>query len=170
MSSSSPPPGVIPAYRARIAAQKIVWDPAQAAVESIAEHKNIELTIIAEDITVRADKDRMVQVLVNLLSNAIKYSPPDREVVLSIKKLPGNWLAEFRVDDSGPGIANEHRQLVFDRFYRVISEGKVEEGTGLGLAISKAIVEAHGGKIDIESSVIGGSSFYCHIPVVKNKT
>ena len=147
-----------------------IIQPALEAIESLAEQKNVDVTIEAEEISVRADKDRMLQVLINLLSNAIKYSPANGEVLLTVKKLKGDWLAEFRVKDSGPGIAKAHRQLVFDRFYRVASEdGNTEEGTGLGLAISKAIIEAHGGKIDVESEPPNGSSFYCHIPAVKNK-
>ena len=144
--------------------------PALEAIESIAEQKNIEVVIKAEEITVCADKDRMLQVLINLISNAIKYSPPNTQIVLAVKKLQGEWLAEFRVSDAGPGIAKEHRQLVFDRFYRIVSEdGKTEEGTGLGLAICKAIVEAHGGKIDVENNQPRGSSFFCHIPAVKDR-
>ena len=148
-----------------------IIQPALEAIESYAEQKQIDVTIVADDICVRADKDRMLQVLINLISNAIKYSPARSEIVLSVKKLQGDWLAEFRVTDSGPGIAKEHRQFVFDRFYRVVSEdGKSEEGTGLGLAICKAIVEAHGGKIDVEGGPPGGASFYCHIPAVKDKS
>jgi PAS domain S-box-containing protein len=148
-----------------------IIQPALEAIESYAEQKQIDVDISADEIYVRSDRERMVQVLINLLSNAIKYSPPGSKVVLAVKKLSGDWLAEFRVTDSGPGIAKEHRQLVFDRFYRVPQEdGNSEEGTGLGLAICKAIVEAHGGKIDVEGGPPGGASFYCHIPAVKNKS
>jgi PAS domain S-box-containing protein len=147
-----------------------IIQPALEAIESFAEEKNMEMTIIAEEVTVRADKDRMLHVLINLLSNAIKYSPSGSEIVLSVKKLPGDWLAEFRVSDSGAGILPDHRQRVFDRFYRVPSDDGVEqEGTGLGLAICKIVVEAHGGKIDVENNSPKGSSFYCHIPMVKTK-
>jgi PAS domain S-box-containing protein len=148
-----------------------IIQPALEAIESYAEQRQIDINIVAEEIYVRADRERMLQVLINLLSNAIKYSPPESEVVLTVKKLPGDWLAEFRVTDSGPGIAKAHRQLVFDRFYRVPKEdGNSQEGTGLGLAICKAIVEAHGGKIDVEGDPPGGASFYCHIPAVKIKS
>jgi PAS domain S-box-containing protein len=144
--------------------------PSLEAIEKYAEQKQININIVADEISVRADRERMIQVLINLLSNAIKYSPPTSEVFLSVKKLPGDWLAEFRVTDAGPGIAKEHKQLVFDRFYRVPKEaGNSEEGTGLGLSICKAIVEAHGGKIDIEGDP-PGASFYCHIPAAKNKS
>ena len=68
------------------------------------EQKQVDINIVAEEIYIRADRERMLQVLINLLSNAIKYSPPESEVVLTVKKLPGDWLAEFRVTDSGPGI------------------------------------------------------------------
>jgi PAS domain S-box-containing protein len=147
-----------------------IIQPALEAIESYAEEKQMEITINAEDFCVRADKERMHQVLINLLSNAIKYSPSGSEIVLSVKKLPGDWLAEFRVSDCGAGILPEHRQRVFDRFYRVTSEdGAEQEGTGLGLAICKIVVEAHGGKIDVESNSPQGSSFYCHIPMVKIK-
>jgi signal transduction histidine kinase len=145
--------------------------PALEAIENLAEQKSMDVTIDADEATVHADKDRMVQVIINLLSNAIKYSPAETNIRLEVKSLPGDWLVEFRVSDSGPGIAKEHKQAVFDRFFRVVSEdGKTPEGSGLGLAICKAIVEAHGGKIDVENNSPNGSSFFCHLPAAKDKT
>jgi PAS domain S-box-containing protein len=147
-----------------------IIQPALEAIESYADQKQIEVLIEAEEVTIRADQDRMLQVVINLLSNAIKYSPAETKIILSVKTLPGNWLAEIRVSDSGPGIAKEHRQAVFDRFYRIAAkDGQGEEGTGLGLAICKAIVEAHGGKIDVESEPGKGASFYCHVPMIADK-
>ena len=144
--------------------------PTLQAIESLAEKKNIDITISADEFLVRVDRDRMQQVLINLLSNAIKYSPEGGEVKFWVKKLPGDWLAEFRVTDSGPGIDKKHQQFIFDRFYRVpTSEGNDQAGTGLGLAICKAIVEAHGGTIYVEAAPLKGSSFFCHLPAVRDK-
>ena len=145
--------------------------PALQAIENLAEKKNIDITIDADEFMVRVDKERIQQVLINLLSNAIKYSPEGGEVKLLVKKLPGEWLAEFRVVDSGPGIDKKHLQFIFDRFYRVpASDGNNEPGTGLGLAICKAIVEAHGGTIYVETEPQNGSSFFCHLPAVKERS
>lgn len=136
------------------------------AVESLrgmAEQNDINLEYKRSDIRVLADEGRLMQVLTNFVSNAIKFSPPKGVVTVYCQQLDG--VAEFRVDDNGRGIPPDMLGLVFERFKQVSADDhKVKKGSGLGLAISKAIVEAHGGTIGVESEVGVGSSFWFRIP------
>jgi PAS domain S-box-containing protein len=154
-------------YPRPVEASAIIRDTLEA-IESYAEKKNIEIRVEADELSLNADPDRLTQVLVNLVSNAIKYSPDGGAIVLSITRLPASPFVEVRVTDTGPGIAEEHKKSVFDRFYRIESASlKTEASTGLGLAISKAIVEAHGGKIDVDCTPGKGASFWFHIPAAQ---
>jgi len=113
--------------------------------------------------TVRADALRLDEVLYNLIANAIKYTPKGGSVSLSAGRNDG--LASIRVDDSGPGIAEAERAMVFERFYRTDkSRAQDSGGRGLGLSIAQEIVKAHGGSIRVEGSRLGGSSFVVTLP------
>ena len=118
---------------------------------------------------VRADPVRLEQVIRNLLDNAVKYSPDGSLVVLKVTRKADEVV--FSVADQGVGIAPEHLNRLFDRFYRVRDRvnGRVS-GTGLGLAIARRIVEAHGGKIWAESTPGRGSTFYFTLPAVEFET
>ena len=112
---------------------------------------------------VRADRQRLSQVLTNLLQNAIKYTQPAGQINMT-GRVVGNEV-EFCVADNGPGIAAEHLLRVFERFYRVDKARSRElGGTGLGLSIVKHIVQAHGGRVWAESVVGQGSKFYFALP------
>lgn len=134
----------------------------EAAVDSVrgmAEAQKVELKAIPNEMTVVADGDRIVQVLVNLISNAIKFSPADS--VVEVRSLTRDGYGEFRVIDRGRGIPESHLGAVFERFKQVdIKDSKEKKGTGLGLAICKNIVEAHGGTIGVDSEVGKGSQFW----------
>lgn len=107
----------------------------------------------------QADSDRLVQVLINLLSNAIKFSPPSSTIDLSVEQQTPYLL--FTVRDRGRGIPQQELEIIFERFKQIdSSDARDKEGAGLGLAISKEIVEQHGGKIWVESTVGKGSNFY----------
>jgi PAS domain S-box-containing protein len=111
---------------------------------------------------IRADADRIVQVLVNLLSNAAKFSPPASVVTITVE--PGDGWVEFRVTDRGRGVPAAHRRAIFDRFQQIeTSDAREQGGTGLGLAISKSIIEQHGGTIGVESEVGIGSTFWFRV-------
>ncbi len=100
----------------------------------------------------------MQVVFENLLENAIKYNKPDGEVVVAYAKQNGS--VRITVADTGVGIAEEHLPRIFERFYRVDKNRSREVGgTGLGLAIIKHIVEAHGSKVTVQSTVGKGSTF-----------
>jgi len=117
--------------------------------------------------SVRADKARLEQVLVNLIHNAVKFTRPGGEVVLLADIVPEGGAAEsgvrFGVKDSGVGIPADDLPRVFERFYRV-DKSRTGSGTGLGLSIARHIVEAHGGKIWVESEEGKGSAFFFTIP------
>ena len=130
----------------------------------LAEEKKQRL-VIETEAGVRANIDRSVfkQAVVNLVENAIKYSPPETTIHVSLVRSPGEIVVSVR--DHGPGIAAEHRERIFERFYR-IDEGRSREqgGTGLGLSIAKWAVEAHQGSVTVESSRVGGSTFLIRLP------
>jgi len=102
-------------------------------------------------------------VLMNLIENAVKYSDPGAPITLSVER-QGDRVV-FSVADQGIGIPPEHIERIFERFYRVENEGHRDAGTGLGLAICKRIVEAHGGRMWVESTPGAGSRFYFSTPV-----
>jgi signal transduction histidine kinase/DNA-binding NarL/FixJ family response regulator len=106
--------------------------------------------------TIMADEERILQVLTNLISNALKVTPTGGVVTLGASASSGAVV--FTVTDVGPGIAPEHLHHIFDWFWRATHE-RAERGTGLGLAIAKGIVEAHGGRIAVESTPGDGSTF-----------
>ncbi len=110
------------------------------------------------------DRQRMEQVLRNLLSNAIKYSP-DSSVIL-LQGYSDRGQVHIEVSDEGPGIPSEDLERVFERFYRVENEKTASiGGVGLGLSVCRRIVEAHGGRVWVESDVGVGSTFYVDLPI-----
>lgn len=132
-------------------------------VRPAAEDAGVWLVVNAPPGTVRADPDRLCQVLTNLLSNAVKFSPPGGTVWLSVEHLAGG--VRFEVRDQGRGIPAEKQALIFERFEQVdSSDARKRGGSGLGLAICKGIVAQHGGRIWVESEPGHGSEFRFVIP------
>lgn len=114
---------------------------------------------------VRADPDAMTQVFGNLIENAMKYGKSGGRICVYAKTF--DHQVEFVVQDFGPGIAYEHLNRIFERFYRVDkARSRDSGGTGLGLAIVKHIVLAHGGRIWCESELGTGAAFHFTLPVV----
>ncbi|MFE8595943.1 ATP-binding protein [Archangium violaceum] len=109
---------------------------------------------------VRADRERVLQVLANLVGNAIKFTPARGTVTLRARKVDG--MVRISVKDTGPGIAPEDVPHLFERFWR--ASGVSERGTGLGLSIVKSIVEAHGGSLWVETQPGAGSTFFFTLP------
>jgi len=126
----------------------------------------IELKIDAPKdhvISVKADHDRIKQVLMNLLENAVRYSKESGTVTISVREQ--DHLVSVAVSDTGPGIKREDIPRVFDKFFRSKTARKItNKGTGLGLTIAKNIVEAHGGKIWVQSREGHGSTFTFTLP------
>src|SRR5262245_17198234 len=110
------------------------------------------------------DSDAIAQAFINLLDNAVKYSGESKEIDVVLAKRLG--FVTIAVRDHGIGMANEEREKVFEKFYRV-GNNLVHDvkGSGLGLSIVKHIVEAHNGKVTVESEVGHGSTFVIHLPV-----
>jgi signal transduction histidine kinase len=100
----------------------------------------------------RANPEQIQRVLFNLIQNAIRHTPPDGSVTVSAEAVADG--IEVEVADTGGGIAAEHRERIFDPFYRA-DPSRRDAGAGLGLAISRAIVEAHGGQIWLEDAAVG---------------
>jgi signal transduction histidine kinase len=128
------------------------------SVEAAYADKGVRLTVdIPPDLPpVLADVERLEHVFANLLGNALKYTPAGGEVTVSAA--PAEEDVQFGVADTGPGIAREHLPRLFERFYRVPGQPGAS-GVGLGLAIAKDIVEAHGGRIWVESEPGEGARF-----------
>jgi two-component system sensor histidine kinase KdpD len=110
----------------------------------------------------RFDYVQISQVLVNLLENAVKYTPPGTSIAVAARQAGG--AIEISVHDDGPGIPVEHQARLFEKFYRAHS-GSAAAGTGIGLAISKGLVEAHGGRIWVESEPGSGTTFRFTLPL-----
>ncbi|HEX5751694.1 MAG TPA: PAS domain S-box protein [Archangium sp.] len=111
---------------------------------------------------VLADRHRILQVLNNLLGNAVKFTPQGGRVTVGARA--EGERVRFWVEDTGPGIPEEHRQHLFERFWQAHKGDR--RGAGLGLAICKHLVEAHGGQIGVDSEVGRGSTFWFSLPVV----
>lgn len=142
------------------AAQSVVDELARQAFEKFVA---VSVEIPEQLPAVRADAQRLHQVLFNLLDNAIKYTPSGGHVTIRAEEK--NGCIETTVADDGPGIAPEHLPHVFERFYRVDKARSRElGGTGLGLSIVKHIVQSHTGRVWAESELEKGSTFYFTLP------
>jgi PAS domain S-box-containing protein len=129
-----------------------------------AEDRGIALTLEADLVPVYGDRRRLCEVMDNLISNALKFTPRDGRVALRASSRRGQALLE--VADSGIGIPAAEQGRLFERFYRTsAAEAAAIPGTGLGLAISKMIVEAHGGRMEVESEAGAGATFRVRLPV-----
>ncbi|HEY82745.1 MAG TPA: PAS domain S-box protein [Dehalococcoidia bacterium] len=139
---------------------------ASSRLASLTAKHRLQLKLPTELPLILADKDGIGQVLTNLVDNAVKYSPEDTEITIEAH-LTGDEIT-VSVIDQGEGIPAELLDKVFDRFYQAesIVSGR-KSGTGLGLSICKGIIEAHGGRIWVESKLGEGSRFSFSLPVSK---
>ena len=143
-------------------------DPALAVSDAVAElrplalQKGLTLSSDVELPMISADRSRLRQILYNLLSNAIKYTPSGGSV--RVEAVADNAEVRISVVDSGVGIAPADRARVFEEFTQVGDLESRRQGTGLGLALTRRLVEAHGGRIELESEVGAGSRFTITLP------
>jgi len=143
-----------------------ILDSIGGGLGSLARHHQLKIIVPSSLPPVFVDKTRVGQVLINLVENASKYSPEQNEITVEAR-LEGDLIV-ISVIDRGGGIPPDLQDKVFDRFYQ--AEGIVtgqKSGTGLGLSICRGIIEAHGGRIWVESKLGGGSKFRFSLPVGK---
>jgi signal transduction histidine kinase len=135
-----------------------------AAAQPTAAKRGVRLTATATRATVCGDRRWLAELVDNLLSNALKFTAEDGEVEVRVAALGGRVRLEVR--DTGIGIPEAERGRLFTRFYRTRDAvTRAVQGTGLGLSIVKAIVDAHEGEIEVESTVSVGSTFRVTFPL-----
>jgi two-component system phosphate regulon sensor histidine kinase PhoR len=137
------------------------------SVGHAANKKNMTISAVTvEDVQVLADMQALDQVLSNLVENAVKYTPVGGTVV--IRSVAFEGAIRIEIEDDGVGVAPEHRDRLFERFYRV-DPGRSRQmgGTGLGLAIVKHLVGAMGGLVGMRPSPEQGSIFWVELPLLK---
>ena len=135
------------------------------ANRAIGEHRSVVFTFDENprETTVNADGDRLTQVVANFPSNAVKFSPAGGTIKISVTTHNGNLRVS--VADDGPGVPDDFRERIFEKFSQADStDTRGPGGTGLGLSICKAIIERHGGGIGFTSSQGGGATFFFDLP------
>ena len=153
-------------YRLEVApvAVRAVTEQSLTAVEPQAKQRGVDVSVdIPDSLAAMADAKALDQIMVNLLDNAVKYTTAQGHVWAMARELPDAVRIEVR--DDGPGIADKHRERVFERFYRADpSRSREAGGTGLGLSIVKHLVESMGGEVGVEPNEPRGSTFWLRLP------
>jgi two-component system phosphate regulon sensor histidine kinase PhoR len=139
------------------------------SLQTLARDRGVEVTTAAPagPLNVLGDRDELIRVFENLVENALKYAASGKRVEITLARGEGSrGEARVAVRDYGPGIAPEHLPRLTERFYRVdVSESRAQGGTGLGLALVKHILNRHGGRLTIESTLGQGAAFTAHLPL-----
>jgi signal transduction histidine kinase len=133
---------------------------AAGALGRMAEDRGVHVEVDPEPAMVEGDPVRLRQLVTILVDNAIRHSPRGGRVTVTVRAADG--VASVEVDDQGPGVREEDKPHVFDRFWR--APGAPSGGTGLGLAIAKWIVDRHGGRIGVANRLTGGAAFRVELP------
>lgn len=135
-------------------------------VEAYAEEKHIDIKVSGDDrVQVEADATLLRNAFSNLLTNGVKYIQTHGKIHVEVSHSK-KWVT-IRIEDNGPGIAEQHLPHIFDRFYRVDSDrAKQSGGSGLGLAIVKSIVDLHGGDIEVTSEIGKGTTISVTLPML----
>jgi len=146
--------------------------PITKAVESVmlhAQRKAIDITTAVPQPSgvVWGDEGTLTQTLVNIIGNAVKYSQCDTSVAVAADQV--NGTVTVTVTDTGVGIAEDDLPFIFDTFYRARSGESTESGSGLGLAVSRRVIRAHGGGIEVRSTVGQGSTFIVTLPAYEGE-
>jgi len=141
-------------------------------LQTLASDREVEvqLSVSAERVTVRGDRDELIRLFENLVENALKYAASGKRLDITLALAEGRREVRVAVRDHGPGIAPDHLPRLTERFYRVdVGESRAQGGTGLGLALVKHIVSRHGGRLTIESVLGQGATFTVHLPVLTSR-
>jgi signal transduction histidine kinase len=145
-------------YKEALSPEELLHSVADELRDSVAAKGLTLTTSVASGLSpVNVDRQRIGHVFTNLISNAMKYSPPGGEIVLRATSTDEDEV-QFSVIDHGPGVPEEFKSRIFERFFRVPGQNKT--GAGLGLSIAREIVLAHGGRIGVRKAPDGGSEFY----------
>jgi len=159
------------AYRARFAELDLSQPAAEVVdvLRVLADERGQKIeTQIRPGIFVQGDPTILRQAVFNLVDNAIKYTPEGGTIRVGVRAA-GAGEALLEVADSGPGIAPEHREKIFERFYRIDADrSRARGGSGLGLSIARWAVGLHGGRIELETAEGKGSAFRVHLPRVRS--
>jgi signal transduction histidine kinase len=136
------------------------------ALRPLASAKGIALGLgmPETDGVVRADRDKLYQILLNLTHNAVKFTPPGGSVRVQVAVQPDGEVVTM-VQDTGEGIPPEELERIFDQFHQVSQSTEHTQSSGLGLTIAKKLVALHGGTIWVNSTLGTGSTFYFTLPV-----
>ena len=139
-------------------------------LQTLARDREVEvrLSVPADSLKVRGDRDELLRLFENLVENALKYAPAGKRVDITLSP-PSEREVRVAVRDYGPDIAPEHLPRLTERFYRVdVTESRAQGGTGLGLALVKHISNRHGGRLTIESTLGQGATFTVHLPALRS--
>ena len=130
----------------------------------VADERSISLHLGSlEPVSLLGDREHLRRLLLNVVDNAIKYTPAGGSVTLSLQS--NNDWASLMISDTGIGLSKDEQQRIFGRFHRATeTRSRDEKGVGLGLSIARSIAEAHGGRIDVESTPGQGSTFTVYLP------
>jgi two-component system phosphate regulon sensor histidine kinase PhoR len=140
-------------------------------LQTLARDRGVEIKVSAppEALTVLGDRDELVRAVENLVENALKYGAAGKRVDITLAQgqtRAGSPEARIGVRDYGPGIPPEHLPRLTERFYRVdVADSRAQGGTGLGLALVKHVLNRHGGRLSIESTLGAGATFTMHLPL-----
>ena len=126
---------------------------------------NLTIRTTEQQLISQVDSDRINQVLDNLITNAIKYSDPDGFINVSTEVIEDGKFVKIAVEDEGVGIPPEKLNRIFERYFQITEHSMAEKGVGLGLAIVQQIVDAHHGRVFVESEVGKGSIFSFTLPL-----
>jgi two-component system, NtrC family, sensor histidine kinase KinB len=143
-------------------------DDAYENVQGTLERRRIviEGSQVAPDFYLLVDDDMILRVIINLLDNALKYSQDGQQIMVEVGEPDEQGFVCLSVSDEGPGIPRRYREVIFEKFRR-IEDKEARKGIGLGLAFCRLAVEAHGGKIWVDSGARGGARFNFTLPMAK---
>ncbi|MDP2690745.1 MAG: ATP-binding protein [Deltaproteobacteria bacterium] len=131
-------------------------------IEPSAQNKCVKTSLAGVSVTVKGDREGLMEVFTNIVENAIKYNRPNGRIDIEVRESGPH--AAVVIQDTGIGIPPEEKDKIFDRFYRVDASRGVTVGSGLGLSIVRTIVEAHGGEVNVTSEPGVGSAFHILLP------
>lgn len=153
-------------FRFQAVELRALLEAAIDAARFLGAPSGVELRLVAgvSAVEVRGDPDRLMQIMMNLLSNAVKFSPPHEEIVVGVALSKRG--VRIAVRDRGPGIPDDFKPRIFERFAQAPAKDGRKSGTGLGLSIVREIVRRHGGSVGFESVAGHGALFWFELPLL----